>query len=197
MREALFELLREPAGQSALPESLRLEVYAHAMDAGDHELVTLLRPETVAREGTPERLPREIADIPLGRRRSLAKGFDPRLLEHLAHDPDPTVLSHLLHNPRTREQDVVRIACTRPGLACRLEVIAAHPRWSRRPEVRVALARNPYTPVALALQMLNGLAAPELREIHEDTTLHAEVRAGARERLRERAGPRRRPRGSA
>jgi len=180
--EALHQLLQHDDAGSGLAPSLRLEVYARASEAGDAVLLRLLRPPVAARQGDAAEhpLPRELADIPLGRRRSLAKGFDRRMLERLAQDPDPTVIRNLLRNPRIREADVGRLASARPISATTLHTIGADERWSSHASVRAALARNPYSPVPLALQMLNGLPQAELREIGGDATLHADVRAHAR-----------------
>jgi hypothetical protein len=51
--------------------------------------------------------------------------------------------------------------------------------------VRLALARNPYCPLEVAVRALGSLAASDLREIAGDATLHADVRRHAdQERMR-------------
>jgi len=189
--EALHLLLERPTDDGGLPEALRCDLYTQASDAGDTRLLRLLRPGTPARspEG-PLDLPRDLADIPLGRRRSLAKGVERRLLEQLAQDPDPGVITNLLQNPRIREADVVKLAAARPVAASTLEVIGRDPRFGQQVEVRLCLARNPYAPLALALRMQNGLPLCELREIARDGTLHQEVRNHASEGVRTREAPR-------
>jgi len=156
---------------------------------GGRSVLRLLRPSAPLRVSTEGRrsLPPELRDVPLGRRRTLAKGSDSRVLGLLAQDPDPTVIRNLLHNPRIREPDVVRLASARPAHVSALREIGSHVRWARRPPVRVALARNPYAPVPLALQMQNGLSLHELREIEHDPTLHLDVRRHAVRRLALRA----------
>jgi hypothetical protein len=179
--EALHRCLQAEPADGGFPYDIRAAVYARACEAGDDDILRLLRqtpPMRASRDGARS-LPREMADVPLGRRRSLAKGADRRILGLLACDPDPTVVRNLLRNPRLREPDVLRLAAARPAHATALREIGRALRFARLTSVRTALARNPYTPVALALQMLNGLSLRELREIATDATLHADVRAHA------------------
>ncbi|MEZ4291438.1 MAG: hypothetical protein R3E53_13230 [Myxococcota bacterium] len=127
-----------------------------------------------------------MAEIPLGRRRSLAKG-DPLLLEKLALDPDPIVLENLLRNARMREADVVRIAALRPIGAESLRRIDAETRWQSSPRVRAAIARNPYCPIDLAMRLVATLGTTVLREIAEDGGLAWPVREAVLLELEARA----------
>jgi hypothetical protein len=45
--------------------------------------------------------------------------------------------------------------------------------------VALAIARNPYAEPAVALELVSGLGAAELRELSRDGTLHPLVRAVA------------------
>ena len=101
-------------------------------------------------------LPREVAEIPLGMRRSLARGDDPNLLDRLLLDPDPVVIDHLLENPRITEDDVVRIAARRPIPASTLERIHASRRFATRPRVLFAMAGS----VALVTAALAAFVSP-------------------------------------
>jgi hypothetical protein len=190
LRESLHAVLLEhgpPANR--LSSALRCALYAFALEARDEDVCRMLRPASAARvsEDPDAALTRDLAERPLGVRRSLARGSDRALLLKLARDPDPIVIAHLLGNPRTREADVMRMAALRPVPATTLAAIHASERWSGCVSVRIALALNPYTPVDVALKVQNGLPLPELREIAEDSALHAEVRAQAASELRRRS----------
>ena len=65
------------------------------------------------------------------------------------------------------------------ALAPVLAVIAAHPRWGCRYPIRVALARNPHTPVATVLPLLSALKKPDLMGVAADHRLSAPVRQRA------------------
>jgi len=191
LREAALALLApesEAGDEAALPYELRSEIYGEASRRGADELTRLMR-TTDARESAehPElRLPKELAEIPLGRRRSMAKGEDKNVLDGLARDPDRLVIENLLRNPRLREEDIVRVAALRPVAATTLEAVARSERWSRLPRVRVALARNPYSPVEVALKMMSTIPLPDLRAMTSDPDLHPETLDQARAELRRR-----------
>src|SRR5262245_15938209 len=187
LREALHGVLLEHAPER-LSSAVRCALYALALDAGDGEICRMLRPADPARtcEEPAAGLTRDLAEPRLGRRRSLARSSDRALLQKLARDPDPIVIDHLLQNPRTREADVARMAALRPVAAGALAAIHANARWSGCSAVRLALARNPYTPVEVALKVQNGLPLAELREIASDGALHADVRAQARSEITRR-----------
>jgi len=113
-----------------------------------------------------------------------------RLLEELARDSDATVIANLLMNPRISEDDVARMAALRPVASGTLIEIDRSPRWSPRPRIRAALARNPYCPVDVALKALGTLPLAELREMSTDTGLHSELREQvAQELARRRSTP--------
>jgi hypothetical protein len=182
LRLAVCELLADarPEGPGALSYDTRAALYSEAREQQDEEVMRFLRTPPAPEEALADpatRLSREIAEIPLGRRRSLAKGPERHLLEQLARDPDPIVICHLLRNPRISEPDVVSMAAMRPIPATTLEEIARSPRWSVRVRVQSAVARNPYTPVEVALRMIALLPAGELRAMRGDPDLHAETQA--------------------
>jgi len=114
-------------------------------------------------------------DLSLGHRRSMARSLPRDQIDRLAADSDPRVVRELLRNPKLTEREVLRIATRRPARGDVLEVIGSTPRWSVRGPVRSALARNPYTPPAVALRMLPHLPRTQLRQIAADATLHPEL----------------------
>jgi len=191
VRDVLLEVLTGQVEACPLPYELLRGLYERAVDAGDEALVAVLHSApTAAVPEAESRLPREVADIPLGRRRSLARGDDPDLLERLARDPDPVVVRHVLSNPRTTEADVVRMASLRPVAPSTLVEIHRHPRWARRAHVRQALARNPYCPLDVAMQALGGVPLAELRDMRRDGRLSEALRAQVAREIERRSGAR-------
>jgi hypothetical protein len=126
--ELLAHVLRRPPGGQPADElraglhafldanpAARDELQAQASAARDELVLGLLRKHEPCDSDEAARLAHlDLRDVALGRRRSLARGRDPLLLEKLARDPDPIVIANLLANPRTTENDVVRIAALRP-----------------------------------------------------------------------------------
>ncbi|MDH3521056.1 MAG: hypothetical protein OEM49_11425 [Myxococcales bacterium] len=187
LRETLRDLLLEDDPECSLPYELRCDIYACARRHTDDTVTGILRSLPVREPHELARLPRELSEIPLGRRRSLALGDDPRLLELLARDVDPIVIEHLLRNPRMREAEVVRIAALRPVATTTLEEIFRSERWSHQPRVRVALARNPYCPASISMRLIGALPLTELREMRSDPGLREEIRAAVEREITRRA----------
>ena len=187
LRRSLCEVLgaglrsvgSEPGPVTQLSYELQRDLYAAAAVAGNEEVMRFLRSAAprAAAENPNRLMNRELAEIPLGRRRTLAKGPDPVLLEQLARDPDSVVIRNLLRNPRLVEADVLRMAALRPVAASTLLEVARSARWATRPRIRTALARNPYSPIDVAVEMVATLPLAELREMRHDPDLHAETRA--------------------
>jgi len=187
LRDALYSTLlaRAEAGGEALPYGFRAELYRAAHEAEDEPVMRILRSSAPMERAndTALRLPKEIEDIPLGRRRALAKASDKDLLDLLALDCDPTVIANLLRNPKITEEDVVRLAARRPIAASSLLAVYECPRWSRNPRVRVALARNPYAPVDVAIQALGTIPLADLRDMRRDPDLHPDTRRQVEDEL--------------
>ncbi len=188
LREVLQDVLRGGGAVREVPPALRESWLRWAEQEGDAFVARLLRASGAAQvmDVPDAALPRDVAELPLGVRRSLARGVDLRLLEKLLLDPDPVVLGHLLRNARITEPHVIGIAARRPIAGSVLRAIAKSPRFGVRPRVRTALARNPYCPSELALQLIGALPTPELGEIAEDPTLDCEIREHAAEEMHRR-----------
>lgn len=191
LRLRLLEVLggAAPTPDFALDYAFRRELYAaaHEQDAESVKRHLHSLPELADADVLARRLPKDVAEIPLGRRRSLAKGNDRLLLEKLALDPDPVVMEHLLQNPYTREADVVRIAALRPIGGETLRRIDADARWQPNLAVRIAVARNPYCPIDLAMRLLPTLGTGVLEEIRDDSGLAWPVRESIEIELEARA----------
>jgi len=190
LQRSLEEVLLDGGATRPATYRLRAGLYAEAARRGDESVMRLLRSAETARSlAEPgSALSPSLAEVPLGVRRSLARGADPHLLERLLRDADPVVIRRLLANPRLTEDQVVRIAARRPVAAATLIEVFRSPRFGRRLRVRLALARNPYCPTEIAVRSLRGLPAGSLREIARDATLHAQVREhAAAERARREA----------
>jgi hypothetical protein len=89
------------------------------------------------------------------------------------------VIAALLENPRLTEgllMPLIHRDDARPDV---LRVIAESPRWSSRYPLRVALARNPRTPVGTALRLLPALKKVDLRAVAASPRVASPVRRRA------------------
>jgi len=172
--------------ENALPYELHGRLYAGARELGDDILAQILLSQAAP---VADEVPKGVAipgrpHITLGERKSLARGAVPRhLLDRLLRDPDPMVIEILLGNPRLTELDVVRMAARRPTTPEAQRLIFRSERFIPRYEVKLALARNPYTPSDLATKLVLLLSESDRRSCAEDQKLAEPVRIVARASL--------------
>ncbi|MCB1153685.1 MAG: hypothetical protein H6684_02330 [Deltaproteobacteria bacterium] len=121
-----------------------------------------------------------MADKTVGERISVAMRTDQDTRKAASYDTDPRVIERLLVNPRTTERDVVQLAARRPSKAPVLMEIYKSKKWMTRYTVKLAVARNPYTPVNLAKNIIPSLQVKDLSDIEDDGSLHSELRDEAR-----------------
>jgi hypothetical protein len=104
------------------------------------------------------------------------------MIAALRRSGEPPLVRALLRNRFTVEGDVVFM-----GLAARdpetLDAIASDASWSCRAAVRAAVARNRWTPLALAARLLPGIPLADLREICAERWRPAALREIARATL--------------
>ena len=174
-----------------LPQDLADRLRAAAEEAGAHSVEALFTRSDARRSFDHDREPwvdREMRALTLGERKAMARGRNADVLARLAQDHDPAVVKNLLENPRCTEREALLAASRRPARAAVLQEVFRSRKWGVNRRVRKALAQNPYSPPALAVQALSLLAAQDLREISADTTLVSEVRVQARLLLAHRKG---------
>jgi len=140
-----------------------LYVAATSAECGPIQML-LLRAPALRQARLDEVQPDHVTrDIPLGRRKSMARSHNRDVLTRLLMDPTRSVVEILLDNPHVIEKDVVRIAARRPNLPEVFEEIAHHPKWVLRYDVQAALVCNPFTPTSLSAAFAPLLTSRELR----------------------------------
>jgi hypothetical protein len=112
-----------------------------------------------------ELLVTRLASITLGERIALARRSSAMVAAALLLDKEPRVWQTALENPRVTEPAIVR-ALLRPGATpAFVKAVCHHAKWSLRPEIRMALLRNEYTPLARALEFARRIPPAQLRDI--------------------------------
>jgi hypothetical protein len=173
---AYYEVRRELALARQTPEALALRLVPGLwwrdlmLVSLDARLPPLVR--RVAEQGLTARLPR----LAVGEKVSLARRASGGTLAHLRHDPNPRVIAALLENPRLTEGLLLPLLAGTAAAPPVLQLIAADPRWGSRYPVRLALARNPHTPVETALRTLPLLRKVDLKALAADVRLPVSVR---------------------
>ncbi len=128
----------------------------------------------------------EIRELTLGEKKFLARKPDRNMIEKIKTVRDPQVVYNLLNNPRALERDILSLITKRPTNPEVLRLVSQHPRWNMRYTIRKALVFNPYTPIDVALKLLNTLLKQDLKEITRDKTLSPHLRKRARELINNR-----------
>jgi hypothetical protein len=95
-------------------------------------------------------------------------------------DPHPDVIRILLGNPHVTEDDIVRLCARRPISETVLREVAKSTRFVNRERIRLALVKNPHTPLDVALPLIAGLPSPHARAIAESPELPLPLRDAAR-----------------
>jgi len=189
--EIALTAMLTPEMRARWSERLSMQVQALARIEGRFDLAALMMemPDTDDRFDLPRRqLPKDLKDIPLGRRKTMAWGGDIFLIGRLLSDPEAAVIRTLLDNPRMTTQEIVGLAAQKEISGEFLEMIALHPRWSSQYRIRVAVVHNPATPLNISLAFLRLLMSPELEAVERDGRLSRIVKGRAGELMRKRMG---------
>ena len=124
-----------------------------------------------------------LASISLGERISLARRCSVTVATALLHDKESRVWQTALENSRLTETAVTR-ALQRPGATPGfVEAVCHHPKWSVRPEIRLALLRNAHTPLARAIEFARRLAPAQLRDVLHASRLPEKIKQYLRKNL--------------
>jgi hypothetical protein len=126
-------------------------------------------------------------EMRLGDRVCLGRLATPALLPALLADGEPLVVEAVLRNPRVREEDLVVALRSETASRTLLETAAEAPRWQSSYAVRLALAAQPRTPIAVGLLQLRRLLPRDLRTLARDSRLPVLLRLAA-ERVLEAGG---------
>jgi hypothetical protein len=97
-------------------------------------------------------------------RRAQAAAAGREAIAGYLHDPSPRVMRALLENSHLSEEDVVIIARRKNLPSGILELIFKDKRWSESYPVRLALARNPRSPLSVSLAIARYLRIFDLRK---------------------------------
>jgi hypothetical protein len=109
---------------------------------------------------------------------ALSGGREERMA--LMRDPNRILHNYVLRNPRIG-LDEVQAAAKLPSMNPEsLAFIADHPEWGRNSTVCIALARNPKTPTAIAVRMLDKIPEADVRLIAKGAGRAALVQAARR-----------------
>jgi hypothetical protein len=129
-----------------------------------------------------------LENMSLGERISLAKRGSTRIAEALLRDPEQNVIELALLNSHLTEACVVRALMIDEEVDERfVRLVANHPKWSLRTDVRSVLLRNPKTPMGVALNIVHALPADMARDALLNSNLPTSVKTYLMAEIQHRA----------
>jgi hypothetical protein len=102
---------------------------------------------------------------------------------HIIRGNDRSLHRYVLNNPGLGMDEVAFIAKMTTMSPDMLKAIAERREWAQRPEIAIALARNPKTPVPLAIKMLNHVSPTDLRNLAKGTGARMPIVQAARKKV--------------
>jgi len=112
-----------------------------------------------------EQLLARLPQLPLGQKITLARRGPARLAGALVAEGHAQLLSVALDNPRLTEAQILKALAREKTPAAVPLAIAHHRKWSELYNVRLALVRHPFSPLASVLGYLPQLTVSDLREL--------------------------------
>ena len=174
-----YEVRRAAAFHPRTPRTDALRCVAGLYWADLLRLGVDTRAHPVVRRSADLRLVERLPGLAIGEKMAIARGASPAVLGTLRHDPTPRVIAALLENPRLTEGLLVPLAASEHAQPAVLAVLAASARWAARHPVRLALCRNPRTPLGSVLPLLPHLLKQDLEAVASDGRLLLPVRRRA------------------
>ena len=133
-----------------------------------------------------EQLIARLASVTLGERLTLARRGSQAVAAALLLDKESRVSHTALENPRLTEIAVINGVIRPNATSAFVEIVCHHPKWSVRREIRMALLRSKYTPLARALEFARTLPPPLLRDILHASRLPEKIKVYLRNNAKER-----------
>jgi hypothetical protein len=101
----------------------------------------------------------------------------------LIRDPNRLVAAAVLSSPKLSENEVEGIAKMANVAEEVLRVIGSSRAWTKKYAITASLVRNPKTPVAISLTLLNRLTERDVKMVASDRNVPEPVRVAARRKI--------------
>lgn len=126
-----------------------------------------------------QRLPTQ----PLGNKLTLARQGTPTVVEALLKEGQPKVVAVCLDNPRLKEGAVHQFVSSKAASAETLSQVARHPVWQHRPNLQLAILKNPRTPLIWYTLWLPRLKRSAIADLLHSPRLTPQQKACIRQYL--------------
>jgi hypothetical protein len=102
---------------------------------------------------------------PLGNKLTLARRGTSAIVESLLREGIPPLVNVCLDNPHLKEGSVHQFITASTSTAETISMVARSGRWKGRPNIRLAILKNPHTPAVWYTLFLPGLPRNTIREL--------------------------------
>lgn len=156
-----FELIRHPETPSHIVLTLLPLLYVF-------DLLKLCQMPGINADvhlGAERNIIKRLPTQPLGNKLTLARRGTAAVVEALLREGAPNVVEACLDNPHLKEGSVYQFLSSAQATAETVSMVARSSRWKGRPNIRLAILKNPRTPAIWFTMFLPGLPAPTLRDL--------------------------------
>lgn len=124
----------------------------------------------------------------LGNKMTVARRATAAVVGEMLKDGDPRLVEICLTNPHLQEVAVMQFLNSPAAGAETISMIGRHPKWQTRPNLRMAMLKNPRTPEIWFVQYLPGLRTPDVRNLLVSRRLNPRQKKLVEEELQRRGG---------
>jgi len=125
-------------------------------------------------------LAKRVAGMGLSEKMRLAQTGDREARSLLAREKNKLILTNILQNPRISDHEILQFAKEKTLPEEILALLSKRKEWMKKYPVRLAVAQNPKTPLALSLRLLRTFRDLDLRRIARSKDVSVHVASGAR-----------------
>lgn len=145
------------------PVALSLLPFFHLFELVDLCLIPGVTPDQkfAAERAILQRLP----TTELGNKMTLARRATATVVGALLREGDPCLVEICLSSPRLREVSVLQFINSAKSSAEAISIIARHPKWKLRPNLRMAILKNRRTPAIWYTLFLPQLPTQQVRNL--------------------------------
>ncbi len=101
----------------------------------------------------------------------------------ILRDGNRLLHQYVVRNPKIQLDEIAHVAGLRTMAPELLAFIASRREWAQRPEVALALVRNPKTPVPLAVKLVDHVPMQHLRQLAKAGAAKAPIQKAARKKV--------------
>lgn len=124
----------------------------------------------------------------LGQRMTLARRATSNVVAELLKSGEPPLVEICLNNPRLREVAVLQFLNGATATDATISLVARHPKWQMRPNLRMAILRNHRTPRIWFTLFLPRMSSLDVRNLLTSHRLTSTQKNYVKEELRKRSG---------